>query len=429
LVAVAEGLTMPRVKAKNPVASKEFEASLGVTSDATMREADRARRHDAVLEEIDGGAKDVDAVYRRHSYRTSSGLSYSVKENSFYGVASPHSWFRDLALSATANVEGFTPLPHPQFGGPEEARARLQREGVTKESRTLSTTVTAGGNFTPPVFLYEQFATAVRSASVLPQLLPENTLPGEIRQEQLFTPRITTGATALPQNPQNTGAISSTDIVESMVGNPIATVAGMQDMSQQLVDHSNIDLVLAADLGRALGAQLDSQLISGTGTNSQALGLVTVTGITSTAYTDASPTQQECFVKILQACSDLAIALGKPADAILLHPRRSAWFRNWRDTATGIPAVIPWPAKVTDTPNIPTALGASTNEDFALVLRTDELPIYLEPPVFRATLTEVLSNTLTARFIATQYIAGLFTRRPEAIAKVSGTGFAGVVFS
>jgi HK97 family phage major capsid protein len=419
---------MPRVKAKNSVASKVFADSLGVTSDATMREADRLRRHDAVLEEIDAGAKDIDAVYRRHSYRTSSGLSYSVKENTFYGEASPHSWFRDLALSASESVDGFAPLPHPQFGGPEEARKRLQREGVTREQRTLSTTVTAGGNFAPPVFLFEQFATAVRSASVLPQLLPENTLPGEIRSEQLFTPRITTGATALPQNPQNS-AVSSTDIVESMVGNPIATAAGMQDVSQQLIDHSNIDLVLAADLGRALGAQLDSQLISGSGTNSQALGLVTVTGITSTAYTDASPTQQEAFVKILQACSDLAVALGKPADAILLHPRRSAWFRNWRDAATGIPAVIPWPAKVTDTPNVPTANGASTNEDFALVLRTDELPIYLEAPVFRAQVDVTGSNTLTARFVASQYVAGLFTRRPEAIAKVSGTGFAGVVFS
>jgi hypothetical protein len=221
---------MPRVRAKTPEASKVFADSLGVTTDATMREADRQRRHDAVLEEIDNGAKDVDAVYQRHSYRTSSGLSYSVKENSFYGEASPHSWFRDLALSASESVDGFKPLPSPAFGGPEEARKRLQREGVTKEMRTLSTTVTAGGNFAPPVFLFEQFATAVRSASVLPQILPENTLPGEIRNETLFTPRITTGTSAAIQVGQNT-SVSNTDVVESMVGNPIGTAAGQEDIS------------------------------------------------------------------------------------------------------------------------------------------------------------------------------------------------------
>jgi hypothetical protein len=178
-----------------------------------------------------------------------------------------------------------------------------------------------------------------------------------------------------------------------------------------------------------LGVQLDSQLISGTGANSQALGLISVTGISTVAYTDASPTQAEAFPKLLQAASDLSVALGKPADAILLHPRRHAWFYNWRDSATGMQSNLNWPAKVYDVPNIPTAVGASTNEDFALVLRTDELPIYLEPPLFGVVLDIAGSNTLTARFTARQYIAGLFTRRPEAVNKVSGTGFAGVVFA
>jgi hypothetical protein len=156
---------------------------------------------------------------------------------------------------------------------------------------------------------------------------------------------------------------------------------------------------------------------------------VTVAGIGTTAFTTGSPTPQLAFVKILQAASDLSIALGKPANAILLHPRRHAWFLNWRDTATGIPAAIPWPAKVYDVSNLPTTNGASTNEDFALVLRTDELPFYQEPPRFKINLDVAGSNTLTARFTAYQYLAGLFERRPEAINKISGTGFATVTFT
>jgi hypothetical protein len=90
---------------------------------------------------------------------------------------------------------------------------------------------------------------------------------------------------------------------------------------------------------------------------------------------------------------------------------------------------VTWPAKVYDVSNIPTTQGASTNEDYALVLRTDELPFYSESPVIKVGIDQAGSNTLTARFVAYQYIAGLFERRPEAINKVSGNGFAGVVFS
>jgi hypothetical protein len=42
---------------------------------------------------------------------------------------------------------------------------------------------------------------------------------------------------------------------------------------------------------------------------------------------------------------------------------------------------------------------------------------------------EVNSATGTVRFSARQYAATLFGRRPEAILKISGTGFGGVTFS
>jgi hypothetical protein len=398
------------------------------TTDIDLRRIDGLKRRERAHELLKSGeAADLDTAYKMADYRTTAGLPMSVTDRCVYGESSPHSWFRDFAISAGENSI-HTPFPNPAFGGPEEARKRLRTVSVPKELRDLSTTATAGGNFAPPGFIYGQFATAVRAESVLPQILPENTLPGEVRNETLFTPRITTGTSAAPQNPQNT-AISETNIVESMAGSPIGTAAGLQNVSQQLLDHSNIDLVLATDLGRALGAQLDQQLIFGSGTNSQARGLVTVAGVGTTAYTDASPTQREAFVKILQAASDLSIALGKPANAILLHPRRHAWFLNWRDTATGIPASIPWPAPVYDVSNLPTTNGASTNEDFALVLRTEELSFSQEAPRFKVNLDVAGSNTLTARFTAYSYLAGLFERRPEAVQKISGTGFAAVVFS
>jgi len=56
------------------------------------------------------------------------------------------------------------------------------------------------------------------------------------------------------------------------------------------------------------------------------------------------------------------------------------------------------------------------------------LPLFLGPVVFEV-FPEVLSSTLTVRARVRQYASALFARRPEAIMKVSGSGFIAPVFS
>jgi hypothetical protein len=216
-----------------------------------------------------------------------------------------------------------------------------------------------------------------------------------------------------------------------MLNNPIATIAGQQDLSQQLLDRSDpdiVDTVFARELGRSLGTNFDTQLIGGTGSNGQVLGLRAVTGITSNAYTDASATQAEAFPVVAKTYGDVATALGGLPTVILLHPRRFAWFYNWKDSATGAQAPLRWPTNAVQVPAIATTWGAGTNEDEIYVLATDELPIYSSPPVFRVSFNPG-SGTLTARITAYQYVSALFTRRPEAIGKIGGTGFIPPVFA
>jgi hypothetical protein len=152
-----------------------------------------------------------------------------------------------------------------------------------------------------------------------------------------------------------------------------------------------------------------------------------VTGITSNAYTDATATQAEAWPVVCKTYSDVATALGQSPSVVLLHPRRSAWFTNWKDSATGAQAPLRWPAQAVEVPAIGTTYGAGT-EDEVYVLRADELPIYTSPPAFRV-FFEPGSNTLTARLTATQYVSGLFTRRPEAIGKIAGSGLIAPVFA
>lgn len=175
----------------------------------------------------------------------------------------------------------------------------------------------------------------------MPSILPVEPLPAT--GMSLKVPRVTTGPTTAVQATENTAA-SETDLVEELGTNPITTITGQGDMSQQLVDRSEpgmADVVLARELGASLAASLDLQILQGSGTSGQMLGLTAVTGIGSTSYADATPTQQESFTTLLKAASDQAVALGRAGDAILLHPRRRIWFSNWRDSATGAPAINP----------------------------------------------------------------------------------------
>ena len=373
------------------------------------------------------------------------GIPLSGRGKSVYEQAgNRHSFFRDLALVAIDNANqttrgadgrlvvehGMSALPDPLYGTAADAWARLAT--ASGESRTMSTTATAGGNFVVnvgPRYVAEAFAEAARAAAVLTGILPVSPLPDT--GLDVYTGRLTTGSSVGVQATQNS-TLSNQDGVEAKAGSPVAMIAGYVDMSMQLderADPNFADIVLARELGKALGAELDAQLLAGTGTNGQLLGLIAVTGIGTTTYTDASPTQAEAFPKILNAASDLAIALGNVPTATLVHPRRAFWFADWRDTSTSGPAnPIPWPGTLYTVPSIPITGGAGTNEDYALVIRTDELPVLLGPVTLEA-FPEVGSATGTVRIRARQYAATLFARRPEAVNKITGTGFGGVVWA
>jgi hypothetical protein len=71
--------------------------------------------------------------------------------------------------------------------------------------------------------------------------------------------------------------------------------------------------------------------------------------------------------------------------------------------------------------NIPSTLGASTDEDRILVLRTQDLLLFESSPRVRV-LQEVLSGTLQVRVQIYSYIAFSAERYPTAVSIISGTG-------
>jgi HK97 family phage major capsid protein len=270
-----------------------------------------------------------------------------------YGPDSPYSWFADLVAVSAAQWQRDRNIKRPGVpddqpemyipapGGPEdqlgpeqrleEARSRLQvnwraeerseswarslraRDEAERadplgrhlaERRDLTTTAGAGGEFVPaggpPIFIAEEFARAARNASMLLSALRRRPLPEA--GMKLDVPRLATGASAAVQNPELT-AVSETDSTTAVVSSPLSTIAGLVDGSRQLFDRAlpGLDLVIAAELGAAMGQQIDVAAIQGTGSSGQTRGLLNVSGIVSVTHTDASPSVGEQVAKAWQA--------------------------------------------------------------------------------------------------------------------------------
>jgi len=221
--------------------------------------------------------------------------------------------------------------------------------------------------------------------------------------------------------------VQETDIVEALVTSNIATLQGIQDVSQQLWDRadpaSSLDAVLATDLGNALAVQLDQQILYGTGTSGQLRGFVNVTGIVSVTKTNASPTGLTDLLALGDLTAQTAAAYGQIPDTLLLAPRRLAYMRS------KLANFIEWPvANVVSVPAIHTTDGASTNQDEAFVIASQEIWLFGGEPRFRVML-QPGSGTLTVRFAADMYAGLMAHRMPAAIGRVSGTEFTAPVFT
>lgn len=326
--------------------------------------------------------------------------------------------------------------------GDMEARGRLERhtQEVAYERRDISTTVTAGGNFVPPAYLGELYAELPRPGRPFADAIGSR--PLQATGMNLTIPRLTTG-TAVALQAGDNAAVQETDIVEALLTVPIRTIAGQQDVSQQLFDRSDpgIDQILFSDLRRAYDAQLDSNLLNGTGANNH-VGIRTVASVNTVTFT--SPVTAAALVpKIYDAIQQIESNRYTQADMIIMHPRRSAWLAsNLSSTfplfqlgtltqASGVQDMGMTTSlsglRVIRDANVRTQDGAATNQDEIYVISSSDLILY-EGPLQARVLSDVGSGTLTVRLQLFGYSAFASGRQAKAISIVSGAGLVAPAF-
>lgn len=373
-------------------------------------------------------------------------LVHVRREPMTYSRGSRNGYFRDIYLQARNDPDAIARLQRHAKEIHVEAEARV-RQGK-EEFRDLTTTDTAGGFFVPPLWLIDQYAPLARASRATADLLNSRPLPGGT--DSINIPRITTG-TATAIQTANNAAVQETDIVDASVAAPVRTIAGQQDVSVQLLEQSPIafDEVVFSDLIADYNTKLDVQVLAGSGSSGQVTGLTVVSSINAVTYTDATPTVAEIYAKIADAIQQIHTNRFQPPTAIVMHPRRWAWFMAALDT-TNRPLVLPNQNSpmnaigiqanvdsetvvgtiqglpvITD-PSIATNGGGGTNEDYILILRAADSWLF-ESSIRTRVLPDVGSGTLTTRLQVYGFVA-LATRYAKSISQITGTGLVAPTF-
>lgn len=343
-----------------------------------------------------------------------------------YARGGQHSFFRDQMRIS---------LNRP---GSRDAMERMERN--VQEVRALTTVDGAGGDFVPPLWMVSDFVELARAGRIVADQIAHQTLP--TGTDTISLPRLATGTATAEQTTQNT-AVQNTDATTGSVSAAVATIAGQQVISQQLLDQSpiNMDQVLLGDLAADYAIKLDTFVISNNATNKVGLIASAIAGGTVVSLTATTITG--LYAAVANAVQSINTTRYMPADKIFMHPRRWAALIAAVDTA-GRPLVVPVAGAfnavaqpganvaqgyvgtmqglpVFVDPNMPTNLGTGTNEDRVLVVRSADSILYEGTPkseVFRETKADQLSVLL--RFY--NYAALHASRLPKSLAVISGTG-------
>lgn len=352
-----------------------------------------------------------------------------------------HSYFRDLAASqglvAPRGGESDRQTRHrAEMDVVRATRAangqrRLDAEGF--ETRVNpNTKAGTGGNFAPPLWLNELFATAPRSGQVLAALIEAQfPLPSGISSINL--PILTTGSLLAPA--LTDAAVVDRDITDATGSSTVVTLAGQVDTSLQLLEQSptgaHLDWALFKDMAEDFDVHLEQQLVAGVGAASkQLLGLSNVASIVNIAYTSTAPTGKGMYKYFGQAAAQIGDGRRRPPECWMMRTARYAWLMASEDSSTrplmtpdpiiGVASILGWPVFLNDV--VSAKLGVGGNQDEVLAFRPSDLILFTGEPQ-TAVMREVLSGDLGVRFQMHAGVAAITNRYPSGIAVLGGTGF------
>lgn len=231
---------------------------------------------------------------------------------------------------------------------------------------------------------------------------------------------------------------TAADMTFGQISVSVFTAAGLAVVSNQLLQDSNptIDALINSDLAKRISILEEQAFINGSGTG-QPRGILNTVGINAVTYTDATPTAGETLDAIIDAIAKTQDEGKTEPTDIALHPK--LWTRliksreadghytieagfNSRSPQSALPSRTLFGLPVTLSYNIPTNLGAGTNEtrvivgDFKQGLILDRQGIVVDDS------SHVYFTTNQTVFRGESRVGFTAGRDPKAFTVIGGTG-------
>ncbi len=457
LIARTKGDLNKRIIRHNELAEQVNGLRAGEAADAAREDDLRAQRA-AVKAEIDDltARLDMYEAELRDEQRlealdkrvTPTGAPEMREERSGVRVTEQRTYSKDndtrgerfLSDVTSAFLGDFTAAQRLQRHTQEEV---VERGGDGFLKRAAGTGAFAG--YVIPQYLVDMNVGAITPKRPFADVCRKHVLPET--GMTVYLSRVTTGTSVDNQSSENS-ALSETDIDDTLIPVSVQTAGGSQTLSRQAIERGVLtEDVTIADLLKRHATNLDAKLLT-QATN----GLTNVAG--TVAYTDASPTGAELYPKILGALSAAENVFLNEAEVnlVVMHNRRWRWLSSqmtstWPLVAgqrvpaqagaiaeamgydKGIKGFLPDGTAVIVDNNIPTNLGAGTNEDEIYAVAPEELHLWEDPAGVRFIRAEqTQSKKLSVDLVIYSYYAYLFNRFGTSHQKVAGTGLITPVF-
>jgi HK97 family phage major capsid protein len=302
------------------------------------------------------------------------------REELTYDRTLRNSWVRDMYLNATQ--------------GNLDARDRLQRHGkevaieeekrkvafaYDGEKRAISTTATAGGEFSPPLYLLDDFAEFARARRVAANLVTNMALP--VGYSSIKIPAVTTGTKAAIQGGNN-AAVTTRDIVTAMVTSNVETVAGYEDVSIQLIDQSplggGIDKLVFGDLMADYALAVNTAVIGNNdGTSNTLRGLIYhgQQNSMTTTWTETTPSSTNFLLAFNKALSLVVKSRYQASEGVILRPEQWYWLAAQVDSQ-GRPLV-----NISGSAYMPVAVNAAPGSDAGFMGTVSGVKVYVDATI------------------------------------------------
>lgn len=419
------------------------------TAEQTIRAYDE--RIDELVAQQD--TDDASAEYSRKYAFAGYGEGVTGEPEVYRAAPDSPSYFRDLYRARRQGDAGAMERLRRNDKMVADAVEKRARTGDRKaQTRALSTTNGAGGEWVPPLWLEDAWVRVVRPGRVTANLATPNPMPPGT--DMINLPKMLTGTAVAVQATQGSG-IQQTDATTGSIASPVITLAGGQTVAMQLVEQSplNIDELLLGDLAEDYAQKADVQVLSGSGSSGQAMGLLNLAGTNSIAWTTSTPAvggDGGLYAMLGAAVSAIHTNRLMPPDCIVMHPRRWAWVES-RSDSSNRPLVLPdaqnpmnsagivgplaaegrvgtmMGLPVFTDANLPTNVGTGTNQDVILVTRASDLYVW-ESSLRAEAFEQTYASTLQLLCRVYSYLSFQPGRYPKSTAIISGTGLVLPVF-